>query len=115
MVAISLKRIFALDRRQRGEFDGFLRQVGKPFVAQIAAHDEREEIRIGRIGRAVRMIGREEDLRGIVDEQEELEARRPLDGVVEVVGLIEIGHDAGAVDLAVEDDRLARLGGADRA
>ena len=76
--------------------------------AQFRAHQQREEFRIGGEGTAIRMVGREEDLLGILDEQEELQTRRPLDGVVVVRNLVGVRHDAAAIGVAVEDRALLR-------
>ncbi len=62
--------------------------------ARFAAHDQREKIGIGRVGRAVRMIRREEDAHRIVDQKEEFEPGRPLHGIVEIVRAVIEGHDA---------------------
>src|SRR5277367_4441524 len=61
------------------------------------------------------MIRGEEDARGIVDQQEQLQPRRPLHGVVKVGRAIIIRHDSAAVRIAVDDRPFLWAGPADRA
>ncbi len=102
------QRIFAPDRRQRGHLQGLRRQSCHPFGAQVAVHQQGEQIRIGRERRAVGMVRREEHARRIADQQEQLEADRPLDRVVEIAGPVVVRHDPAAVRVAVDDHPLAR-------
>ncbi len=70
---------------------------------RVAAHDQRENFRIGREGRAIGMIGGEEYLPRIVDQHEQFKAAGPLHGIDEIVLPIEVGNDAAAIAVAVVD------------
>ena len=78
MVAISLK---VYSRVMEGSVVMATASCGiraSGFGARVAAHDECENLRIGREGRAVRMVGREENPPWIVDQQETIQGRRPI-------------------------------------
>ena len=62
-------------------------------------------------GRAIGMIGGQEDAPGIADQEEELEADGPLQGIDEILVAIAEGHQAAAaVAFDIHADPLLRMG-----
>ncbi len=87
-----------------------LRQRLDPLGTQLAVHEQREQVRVAGERRAVRVVGRELDAPRVVGEQEQLQPRRPLHGVVEVGAAVTIRDDPEPLALAVRDGILARVG-----
>jgi len=103
-----IERIFPLDGRERGHRYRRRRQCRNPLRAEIAIHEQRKDLRIGGKRRPVRMVGREEHARRVIDQQKQFEADAPLDGIVEIGRTIIVRYDAAAVRVAVEDHPFLR-------
>ena len=105
------QRVFARDAAEgagggRGGIDG-----PQHVVAVAAVHQQADQLRIHREGRAIRMVGGEEDAPGILDQQEQLQPDRPLQRVDEIaVAVAERHQAAAALALDVHAEPLARLG-----
>ncbi len=109
IVAISAQvysRVIAAQRRHRHRL---LRQCLDPLRAQVALHQQRQQVGIGGERRTVRMVGGEEHAPGIIDQQEQLQARCPLHRVGEAAAAIAERHDAAAIAVTVHDRGLARM------
>ena len=95
-MAMSEKRVLAIEVGQIDALLRFGRQLAHLTLAELDVHQQPDDLRIAPEAAAVRMVGRQVDPPRIVDEQQQLEPDRPLDGVDEVVIAVDVRHDPAA-------------------
>ena len=65
-------------------------------LPELDVHQQPQDLRISPEAAAVGMVGGQVDAPRVVDEQQQLEPDRPLDGVDQVMVAVDVRHDAAA-------------------